>query len=269
MYAVTRSSSRRVTYTFFGAEMSRNARFRAVVLRASKFGEIHKNVTLFGEGRGLVSAIAHGANSRNGRLRAAVGQFTFGVCSTYTDPVKNVEKITEFEVIDHFSHVRDVLERFWAASLWCEILLKTYAGGETEGIFRSFVDALHEVTSAAPRDVRRITYQFLLRFLEDSGALPDLAGCSSCGCRVRSGDGVVALTDAGEPVCGKCGGASRTIPAGAVAYLSHTRRMVFRDAVRVALDEQAAAGVRSYLFSLLETHVDAPLNTLKLGDGVV
>ena len=45
--------------------------------------------------------------------------------------------------------------------------------------------------------------------------------------------------------------------------------MVLRDAVRVSLDERAAAGVRAYLFSLLELHVDTPLNTLKLGDGVV
>ncbi|HEQ70889.1 MAG TPA: DNA repair protein RecO, partial [Spirochaetia bacterium] len=77
--------------------MLRTETVPAFVLQTDRLGEIHRRVMLYTEGKGLVSAIAHGAEKNTGKLKSHTELFLFGRFSLYHDPVKDSFKITDVD----------------------------------------------------------------------------------------------------------------------------------------------------------------------------
>lgn len=252
--------------------MSRTTRVDAVVLRARKFGEIHKSITLLTPQDGLVSAIAYGAQSQKGKLRGLVNPFHHGICYLYTNPVKDQTKITDFDVHDYYSGIRESIDRFYAASLWAEVLLKSYAGGgEARPVYELLLGALGELDRTAGRAaVRRVTAQFLWRYFGLAGSLPELGSCTSCGRSIDEGEVRRFAPFASGVVCNDCAGEdARRLSAGAVRYLHATADRPLGEALSVGLDEAALSGLTRFLHSLAEGILEDRLNTLRTGGGIL
>lgn len=252
--------------------MTRNARFEAVILRARRFGEIHKSVTMLSAEEGLISAVAYGAHSHKGRLRGLVAPFHRGVCYLYTNPVKDRHKITDFDVTHYYSGIRENIDRFYAASLWAEVLLKSYAGGgEGEPVYRLFVEALSVLEEAVQRGVvRKTTAQFLWRYFGLIGSRPEVDRCISCGRELGAGEDRWYGPFADGLSCAGCAGeASRRVVAGALRYVTDTESKSFSDAAEVGLGETALAQLNGFLFSLAEGILEDRLNTLRTGGGML
>ncbi len=85
---------------------------------------------------GLVRAIAHGANSAKGKLRGTTVPFCSGRAYLYTNPRTQSTKITDMDATEFFSGIRGDLKKFYTASLWAELVLKTFAtGGSAPDLF--------------------------------------------------------------------------------------------------------------------------------------
>jgi DNA repair protein RecO (recombination protein O) len=252
--------------------MSRTNRFEAVILRTRDFGEIHKSVNMMSAEEGLVSAVAYGAHSQKGKLRGLVAPFHRGICYLYSNPVKDHHKITDFDVRHYYPGIRERIDRFYAASLWAEVLLKSYAGGgDAEPVFDLLVTALGVLDTAESRnEARRATAQFLWRYLEFTGSRPGLGRCVSCGRQIGEREPRWYRPFASGVSCTDCAGeeGGRLAP-GAVRYLSETEERRFADAVSVGLEESALAGLSGFLFSLTEGVLEDRLNTLKTGRGIL
>ncbi|MFW6223432.1 MAG: DNA repair protein RecO [Spirochaetota bacterium] len=252
--------------------MSRTTVVDAIVLRARTFGEMHKSITLLTPQNGLVSAIAYGAQSQKGKLRGLVNPFHHGICYLYTNPVKDRTKITDFDVRDYYPGIRESIDRFYAASLWAEVLLKSYAGGgEAPPVYELLLAALGELDRSGGRDaVRRLTAQFLWRYFGLIGSLPQLDACTSCGRGIDEGAVRRFTPFASGVLCTDCAREdSRRLSPGAVRYLRATAERPLRDALSVGLDEAALSGLTRFLHSLAEGILEDRLNTLRTGGGIL
>ena len=244
--------------------MFRHSVTQAIVLQSRQFGEIHKTVTLFTPAEGLVSAIAHGAKKIGSRLRSTTEVFCLSRVFLYYDPVRRSYKITDMEGLSLFHGIRASLARYYAASLWAELILKSYAGGESaRSLFALLRDCL-ALCEAAPHDaVRRISLQFLWRYLSLTGQAPDLERCSECGRAVGDEEGL-AWGEAAA-LCFRCAARAAgtiAVPAGARRYLLHTAALPLEGAARVRLDAAAESALRSLLLAVVQNVLEVPLSSV-------
>lgn len=250
--------------------MSRNSSTDVVILKNSRIGEIHKGVSMLTPDMGLVSAIAHGAYSRTGKLRGVTNPFCSGRCYLYTDPVKKSVKITDLTVSEFYPGLRENISKFYTASLWAELVLKTFGGGgESDRLFALLVESLRALDVAdhfAP-----VGIQFLWRYLEVSGLQPDLSECASCAMPLGPGVARIYNPVHGGFVCENCASmadGARLTP-GAASYLMHSGSLELGDALQIRLDPASIANARTLLYRIAQDVADTPLNTLRIGGGIL
>jgi DNA repair protein RecO (recombination protein O) len=253
--------------------MERNATCNAIVLRNYRIGEMHKGAVLLTDRFGLLSAIAHGAYSQKGKLRGVTNPFCDGLFYLYTNPARNSTKVTDVEITQFHHRLREDLNAFYAASLWAEIVVKSFGGGDDgEALYGLLKTALGRADKAAGSgvgaEVGRVSLQFIWRYLAVIGVRPQLRVCAASGAGIEPDDpaaysrihgGIVSQSYA-EPD-------DVPMSTGARRYLEHTQNLSLDDAVAVQLDSRSLADAKRALFALAQDTVESPLNTLKIGHG--
>src|SRR5271157_1433784 len=175
---------RRISTTM-GAEaqgMYRSISTQAIVIRRERLGEFHKSLTLLTSDLGLISAAAYGAYKMHSHLRVGSEPFTWSTTVLYHNPVKKSYKVTDLDIQESFPGLQSDLSRLAAASLWAEVVQKSFGAGEMTGVlFKLFLDCLRLLD--APDLVREpyVTIQFLWRFLSLAGYQPETRACERCG----------------------------------------------------------------------------------------
>ena len=250
--------------------MGRNFRTEAVILRNNRFGEIHKGVTLLSPDYGLLSAVAYGAYSAKGKLRSITNPLCTGTAFLYRDPVKDSLKITDMDCREFFEGIRGSLVKFFTASVWMEVVLKTF-GGDADEVFPLLTGCLRLLDAGRDEAATRLMVQFLWRYLMLSGAAPDTQGCAGCG---RPREASLVFTRGGHgffcPACASSpGDAAVSLSAGALGYLSYSTRVPLEKAAEASLDAASLAAVKTALFFLAEELAGGPLNSIRTGAGVL
>jgi DNA repair protein RecO (recombination protein O) len=251
--------------------MSRTSRFEAIILRTHRFGDIHKRVTLLSGEYGVLDAIAYGAYSQKGKLRGVTSLFARGTCYLYTDPVKHTHKITDFDVEDFYIGINEEIVRFYTASLWVEVILKSYAGGEaSELLLRELGRFLSHVERATGQAVTLISIQFLWRYIGFLGLRPDLRSCERCGRTLGERESRYYVSGLQGFVCSECSEPGQpTLQAEPAGYLMHTERKPVESALADTPSEGAQRNIRGILYGLLEDVLETRLNTLRTGSGII
>lgn len=248
--------------------MERNSTCSGIVLRNHRIGEIHKGVVILTDHMGLLSAIAHGAYSQKGRLRGVTNPFCTATFYLYHNPSKNSTKITDVEVEDFHQGLREDLGRFYAASLWAEIVVKSYGGGDdSKELYELLCRALSTVENIEASRVRRVSVQFVWRYLEIAGIRPNPAECVVSGRDLATADTAYSRVHGGFVAEGYTEEGDIAISSGARMYLRHTSALSLPDAVAVGLDEQSLASLQRALFVMVQDAVESPLHSLKIGEG--
>ncbi len=251
--------------------MNRSSQTEAIVLRNTRIGEIHKGVTLLTPDDGLVRAIAHGAYTQKGKLRGTTNLFCCGTCYLYTDRQRDSVKITDFTVRDFFVPIREDIVRFYTASLWAEAIIKTHAGGaDSTRLFSLLIESLHELEVRPPDDAVRASVQFVWRFLGISGLQPDLSIAADTGEFLTEGAPVsFSSEEQGFVDAANATDSMAVWQPGALAYMRHTGSLTLRDALAPLPPEGALVRIKRVLYSILEEHVESPLNSLRSGSGIL
>lgn len=241
--------------------MFRHSVTQAIVLQSRQFGEIHKSVTLFTPGEGLVTAVAHGAKKMGSRLRSTTEVFCLSRVFLYMDPVRRTYKITDMEGLRLFHGIRASLARYYAASLWAEVVLKSFAGGDSAGpLFGLLRESLSLCEEASPQTARCLSLQFLWRFLALTGHAPDFDRCGECGRAIGPDEPLALSSGEGAALCASCAGPTAAeVPRAGRRYLAHTAGLALADAQRVRLDAATEAAVRALLLGLVQALVELPL----------
>lgn len=251
--------------------MERSSQTPAIVLKTHKIADLHLGAVLLTPTEGLLSAIAHGANSQRGKLRGRIYPFATGTCYLYSNHAKQSHKITDFDLTEPHATLREDLVRYYTASLWAETVLKSYAGGDDAGpIFELLRTALALLSSRDPASATLISIQFLLRYLAANGRMPDLEYCACSGEMLEDEEPIYYLAaEAGFCGPGYGGEEAIVLRPGAARYLRHTVSLSFGRSVDVTPPSEALPRIRRFVYSAVEDLLEQPLLTLKSGAGII
>jgi DNA repair protein RecO (recombination protein O) len=257
----------------------RQRRFSAIVLKAARFGEIHRSVHLLTEEDEVLRAMAHGAASAKGKLRGRTDPLNRGICHLYTEPVKGYSKVSDFDPEEYFPGIKGNLDAFYAAAIWAEVVLKSLAGGgQSSRVFNLMSESLVglEAALSEPRDrsgassatVRLYSIRFLWRYLEILGIQPDLDECASCGRQLAEDEDRFARPASGDLVCSNCAGEQElSLPAsGTLKHISSSGVDALR---RISLDAEIGRRMLSVVLSLIEAGLGVPLESRRSGRSVL
>ncbi len=250
--------------------MFRTSSTEAIVLRKVRVGEIHKSLTLLSPTLGLLNAMAHGAYKMRSRLRTASEPFSVIRAYLYHEPVKNQYKVTDIEAIDSLEGIRASVLRFFTASLWAEVCLKSFGGGEGFAeLYRLLREALRVLARCGEAAVGGLSVQFLARFLDLLGHRPNLSHCSSCGAELEPASGAY-VSEEGSLLCPLCAHPDAPhLPGGALRYLQATVGIELAQAVRIGLEARALEAAKEVLYGLVRRSIEADLNAVRCSAGIL
>jgi len=245
------------------ASSFRTVRTSAIVLRRVRSGECHKVLTFLTPDRGLLKTMAFGAYKGRSRLGMASEPFVHSYVCLYHNPVKDTYKAVEMEVRDGFDGIRADLGRFYAASLWAEVCLKSLAAGETTSdLFRLLLESLRALEDSP--DGTYLSLQFLWRFLGLAGYQPDLTRCERCGHPLEDAAVEHWSADGRGISCARCREPGAVaVPAGCRRYLAASQALSMAEAARIRMEREACAALQRRLHAAVQGALESSLRTLE------
>jgi DNA repair protein RecO (recombination protein O) len=247
--------------------MFRNNYLNGVVLKTFEVGEMHKGIMILTPQNGIISAIAHGAKKVKNRFRSSTEQFCLSKFYLYYNPVRKDYKITDIESLKVFNRIRESLAKYYTASLWIEIILRSFAGGEnTSLIYNLLCEALKYLNDSIEDKVPYISIQFIWRFICISGYNPSLEICGTCGRLLEPAERIKFSGNSFN--CMSCSGENgQALLPGARMYLINTSRKSIAESLKISMDNESVNGLKNILYLLIQAILETELNSLKCSEG--
>ena len=175
-------------------------KFEAFVLRAVKYSEHDKMLTLFTKQNGKISAVAKGAQSSKSKYIASSQLFCLSEFILSTS-IK-MPYVASAEVIKGFYGLNKDIERLTAASYCAELINALYEEEvEDQIIFNLLYHTLNLLEKSDVAYANIIVITFILKFMGVSGMYPILDRCAMCENKARS---YHFDFDAGGIICPEC-----------------------------------------------------------------
>ena len=148
----------------------RNLVTEGIVLKTHRIGEIHKGVTFHSPLRGIVTGIAHGAYRPKSRLGGTTDPFCRARFYLYLEPVKDSCKINDAELLEGYHGIREGLIKYFIASLWTEVIIRTHGGGGEDGAVHTLLTgALRALDGQPESGTDDLLVQFLWKYMSAIG----------------------------------------------------------------------------------------------------
>ena len=195
--------------------MNRNVSCRSLVLRVRAAGESNREVWLLGEGIGPIRATVFGGPKS--RLRSQVSPFHSGTAWIYRDPVKDANKLSDFDVENWRHGIREMYERAMAADAIADTLLASHSGGGNWAAAMEVAEAaLDAVAESDEEGCGAVFLWFMWRWADFLGLKPDFSRCAVCSRPAPEAGALVVSPSEGGAVCRVCRGEGRPATGGPV-----------------------------------------------------
>lgn len=171
---------------------------QGIVLRSFPFGEADRVVVLLSPNHGKVRAVAKGVRKTKSRFGGRLEPFTHVDLVLYEG--RNLDTITQVDVIEAFPRLRNELRSVMAAGSMVEAIDAVTQEGESSVRAFLLLQRSLRVLEAGPPHPDLPT-AFLLKVAEVVGLSPALRECAGCGTR----DGLTRFSfEAGGVLCDRC-----------------------------------------------------------------
>lgn len=233
-----------------------------LVLREQTVGESDRLITVLTRSAGVVRAFARGARNMKNKSAAATQALSYSEFAIFRGRESNV--IDSADVKKVFFGLRQDLNRLTLAQYFCE-LAATLAPQEENGeaYLRLLLNAMHFLENGT-RPPRIIKSAVEMRIMALSGYMPDLVGCSGCGC--YESDPMWFSLRGGNITCGKCrindGSASVVLTPGVLAALRHTIYAPFPKLFSFELSEEGQRMLENASERYVTTQLERSFKTL-------
>lgn len=171
---------------------------QGIVLRSFPFGEADRVVVLLSPNHGKIRAVAKGVRKTKSRFGGRLEPFTHVDLVLYEG--RNLDTITQVEVIDAFPKLRTDLPSVMAAGSMVEVIDAVTQEGEYSVRAFLLLQRTLRVLEGGPPHPDLLT-AFLLRVADIVGIAPALDRCAGCG---RSDGPTRFAFDAGGVLCERC-----------------------------------------------------------------
>jgi len=245
--------------------------YEALALRARESPGGSRILTLMTAEAGLVDVFVFGGPKS--RLRSLAAPYASGRAFSYLDPVKDFQKLSDFDVRDSYPSLREDLGKLWAAGLVAELLIKTSGGGgDYPQVLELSLDCLAALDGAEPGASSAPLLVFLWKLVNLLGLGPDPLSCAQCGEELRLSRGaedVAAYSFALESfLCLDCAAqADRALglSSGCLRWLVRSLQLPLSEAAALPLLPETEEKLRSFLFAVARKAAEAPLASLEAG----
>lgn len=240
---------------------ARSYRAQAIVLSHIEYGEADRILKLFTLEKGKISAIAKGVRKIRSRKAGHLEPFTH--VNLFLAKGRNLDIITQAEMVDSFAGLRANLERLAYASYVMEVLDRfTYEEGQNIGIFRLLANTLSRLEKQSNPET--VVHYFELRLLDLLGFRPQLFECIDCGKQIIEEDQFFSPL-VGGILCPKCGLARAEawrVEKDVLRYFRHFQRSNWGRLENVVIPEEIETRlgelITRYLTYLLERKLNSP-----------
>jgi DNA repair protein RecO len=161
--------------------MSTIIKTEAVVLRAMKYRESSKIVTLYTRDHGKISTIVKGARQVKSKYGSSLEPMSYVSVVFYDKVGRDLQLLTQSDVISTFRHLYEDLEKMSAGMTMIELLnIIAHEQEENIPLFTLLVDSL-KTLNVAEKNSNNIVYAFEIHLAEILGFHPTFSCCFSCG----------------------------------------------------------------------------------------
>lgn len=182
---------------------SRNLVYEALALRSRESPAGDRILCLMTAEAGIQDAFVFGGPKS--KLRSLASPYSAGRAFVYFDPPRDFRKLSDFEVRESFSGLRESLRKLWAAALVAEFLIKTSGGGgDFPQVLALALETLRGLESLPEEKADYPAILFLWRMIALLGLMPDPGSCASCGAELAPGRPMSHAFAAGGFLCPDC-----------------------------------------------------------------
>ncbi len=199
-----------------------HSKLKCLVIREVDFSEHDRYITVLTEHGRRLEVLCRNARRKGSRIAGAARLFCWSELTLYES--RGRYSLDDAELISPFWGVTQDIDAY---ALACYLAELSAAMTDTEedipALPRLFLGALH-VLSERKRPAAIVKPAFELRFMAESGFLPQMDPCSVCGAALTP-DSVWFSVRSGSAACGSCaarlGADFRLLPRGTVAAMQH------------------------------------------------
>lgn len=235
-------------------------RTEAFVLQSVRFGETSLICRLLTRERGVVPVIAKGARRPKSRLGAALSPFRRLSVTYYEKPGRELQTLTQAELVEGHPAVAASLERLEAAGAWFRFLRVVVPEGmPAETLFILAAAALARLEATPLERIDRWETWHRARAAEVLGLGPALDGCAACGVELPDGGPLAFALEDGGAVCARCAPArpgSTPLPPEWYALLQLYHQPDFALLATLEDGGETEAGVRRLVRRFVAYHAD-------------
>jgi recombinational DNA repair protein (RecF pathway) len=151
--------------------------------------------------------------------------FADGTATFYFKPDRDLHTLSDFELSRERQALGRDLQRYAAASVLCELVLRLAPAERDLSLYSVLVGGLDALLEAEPGTVPGTALAACWSVVDVLGFGPDLSGCASCGDDLSARKGRLDVRE-GTLVCERC------LPGGGVlppSELDHLRRLAAGD----------------------------------------
>ena len=154
-------------YTYF---MNRSIFSEAVVLSSRPFSEADKLITVFSKDFGKLTLLARGVKRTKSRKRGALE--VFNQIKFFAHKSKGLPVMTEVEVINNFTKVREVLKRVAVAYFLVEVVAQATREEEpNQDVYYLLVVSLDKLSNE--KKLKELRSEFSIKLAERLGFIPE------------------------------------------------------------------------------------------------
>jgi DNA repair protein RecO (recombination protein O) len=170
-----------------------------VVIRERQSGDSDKFLDILTGEHGVIEVMAKGVKKYSCQYASASQLYAYSKFCL----MKRRERyyVDSAEVIKIFYPVREELDKFSLVSYFSEIISYVQPSDNSGDILRLFLNVLHYL-SEGTRETALLKSIFELRFMSETGHMPDVIGCSNC--RVYCTDKMFFIIRNGTIMCEDC-----------------------------------------------------------------
>lgn len=177
----------------------------AIVLATIRYGETSKIARLATRDLGIQSAIARGALRPKSRIGAALHLLSEGQATLHLSRASDLHTLSQFDPAAVRVGLAERLDRFAAASLLSELMLRFAPAGPHQPSYDLFRDALALVEVAPGEAVEVLGLRCLWRLVSVLGFAPALGACVRDGAALDPDRPALFSPQDGGFLCAHCG----------------------------------------------------------------
>lgn len=151
---------------------------KGIILRTHKLGEADRIITILTSNYGKVGAVAKGVRKTKSKFGSRLEPFTHVDLVLYKG--RNLDIVTQAEIVDSFSEIRESFDRITYGSAMLDLVNKVAVEGERDVALYNLLLKSLKVNSQAKKNFRLLLIAFDIKLMAVSGYMPKLERCVIC-----------------------------------------------------------------------------------------